>query len=53
VSVLEWPHREEAEGPPKAHRLNSEEVLGYAAEAGFKQSREIRLRHMALFLLDL
>ena len=53
VSVLEWPHQEEAEGPPKAHRLKSEEVLNFAAEAGFKQCREIRLQHMALFLLDL
>ncbi len=53
VSVLEWPHQEEAEGPPKAHRLRSEEVLNYAAEAGFKRCREIRLKHMVLFLLDL
>jgi ubiquinone/menaquinone biosynthesis C-methylase UbiE len=53
VSVLEWPYREEAEGPPMAHRLRSEEVLGYAVEAGFKQSRELQLRHMALYLLDL
>jgi ubiquinone/menaquinone biosynthesis C-methylase UbiE len=53
VSVLEWPHQEEPEGPPKAHRLRSEEVLIYAAEAGLKQSREIRLNHMTLFLLDL
>lgn len=53
VSVLEWPYREEAEGPPKAHRLRSEEVLDCAADAGFKQSREIQLSHMVLFLLDL
>jgi ubiquinone/menaquinone biosynthesis C-methylase UbiE len=53
ASVLEWPHREEAEGPPKAHRLRSEEVLDYAAEAGFQRSREIRLKHMVVFLLDL
>jgi len=53
VSVLEWPHQAEGEGPPMAHRLKSEEVLGHAAEAGFKRCREIRLRHMALFLLDL
>jgi len=53
VSILEWPYREEAEGPPMTHRLKSAEIIGYAAEAGFKQSREIRLRHMAFFLLDL
>ncbi len=54
VAVLEWPcQEEEAAGPPEAHRLKSEEVLRYAAEAGFGKTREIRLKHMALFLLDL
>jgi hypothetical protein len=41
-----------AEGPPRSHRLKSDEVLNYASEAGFKHSQEIRLKHMVLFLLD-
>ncbi len=52
VAVLEWPYQKEAEGPPRAHRLKSEEVLDYATEAGFRHNREIRLNHMMLFLLD-
>ncbi|MFA9452787.1 MAG: class I SAM-dependent methyltransferase [Candidatus Aminicenantaceae bacterium] len=52
VAVLEWPFQEEAEGPPRSHRLKSDEVLNYASEAGFKHSQEIRLKHMVLFLLD-
>ena len=53
VSVLEWPFREEGEGPPLGHRLKSEEVLNYAVAAGFQQPAEIRLKHMVLFILDI
>lgn len=52
VAVLEWPYREEADGPPIEHRLAPAVVEKYAREAGFEQIRVVNLSHMVLFLLE-
>ncbi len=52
AAVLEWPFQMKSEGPPQDHRLRSEEVREYAAQAGFQDIREIHLQHMILYLLD-
>ena len=52
AAVLEWPYQMNIEGPPQDHRLRSEEILGFAARTGFLRSREVRLQHMVLYLLD-
>ncbi len=52
AAVLEWPYQTEGEGPQQDHRLRSEEILDFAAKAGFQKVREIRLQHMMLYLLD-
>ena len=52
VSVLEWPYREEEQGPPPEHRLRSEEVKRLAEEAGYAGVERIELAHMYLYRLD-
>jgi SAM-dependent methyltransferase len=53
VSVLEWPFRDEGQGPPMGHRLKPQEIVDYATEAGFRQVTVIPLEHMVLFNLEL
>ncbi len=50
--VLEWPYRDEPVGPPLAHRLKPEQVLGLAEQAGFKQSEVLLLTHLVLFRFE-
>lgn len=52
VSVLEWPYREEEQGPPLKHRLRSDEVESLADGAGYAGVERIELAHMHLYLLD-
>ncbi|GAA5534026.1 class I SAM-dependent methyltransferase [Deinococcus aluminii] len=52
VGVLEWPFREEPQGPPLAHRLRPETVRTLAAEAGFSAVREEPLTSMVLYVLE-
>ena len=52
VGVLEWPYREEASGPPLAHRLSASDIREAAEEAGFSQVNHVNLQNMALFLLE-
>lgn len=47
--VLEWPYKEEAIGPPLAHRLKPQDVLSAATQVGFSNIESIELRHAALF----
>jgi ubiquinone/menaquinone biosynthesis C-methylase UbiE len=51
VVVLEWPYREEAQGPPLDHRLQPEAILALAEKAGFGSAERIELQHMDLYRL--
>jgi hypothetical protein len=35
--ILEWPYRDEAMGPPLAHRVPPETIVAQAEAAGFQQ----------------
>ncbi len=52
VAVLEWPYRQEEQGPPLEHRLNPTAVMQLANEIGFPKMQVQALRHMNLFLFD-
>ena len=49
VVVLEWPYRQEDQGPPLAHRLRVEAVLEMAQRAGLKHVEHLQLMHMDLY----
>jgi ubiquinone/menaquinone biosynthesis C-methylase UbiE len=52
VCILEWPYKQEESGPPLEHRLQIEEVVTAATQAGFSQVESIPLQHMVLFRLS-
>ena len=52
VVVLEWPYRDEENGPPPAHRLKEETVTQLAHEAGFRHVETMHLSHMVLFRFE-
>ena len=52
AAVLEWPYQMKSDGPPQDHRLRPRKILNFAAQAGFRRTKEIRLQHMMLYLLD-
>jgi len=52
TAVLEWPDREQSIGPPLAHRLKTDDVLGLVTDAGFARVRAVPLTHLILFLFD-
>jgi ubiquinone/menaquinone biosynthesis C-methylase UbiE len=49
VTVLEWPYREEEEGPPFAHRLSPERIAELAHAAGFGKLDTVPLSRMNLY----
>ena len=49
VCILEWPYKEEENGPPLEHRLKSKEILDAAQQVGFSSSETIQLQHMVFF----
>ncbi|RPI05242.1 MAG: class I SAM-dependent methyltransferase [Ignavibacteriae bacterium] len=49
VIVLEWPYRQEQDGPPLEHRLKTEDILSAARTIGFSRIETIPLHHMVLF----
>jgi ubiquinone/menaquinone biosynthesis C-methylase UbiE len=49
VVVLEWPYKEEEQGPPLHHRLRPEDVVLAAAKAGSPRTEILQLNHMVLF----
>ena len=49
VVILEWPYRQEENGPPLEHRLKKEDVLAAAATVGFSRMETVPLHHMVLF----
>ena len=51
VAILEWPYRDEPQGPPLAHRLSPETVTELAARAGFQSVEALQLEHMDLYRL--
>jgi ubiquinone/menaquinone biosynthesis C-methylase UbiE len=53
VAILEWPYREEPQGPPLAHRIAPEVVDRLAARAGLPQGEAVRLEHMDFYRFTL
>jgi ubiquinone/menaquinone biosynthesis C-methylase UbiE len=53
VAVLEWPYKQEEDGPPLEHRLKTEDILAAATTIGFSQMETIQLHHMVLFLFTI
>jgi ubiquinone/menaquinone biosynthesis C-methylase UbiE len=53
VCILEWPYKQEENGPPLEHRLKTEEILTAAKQAGFSNVEIIQLQHMVLFTLTI
>jgi ubiquinone/menaquinone biosynthesis C-methylase UbiE len=53
VAVLEWPYKQEENGPPLVHRLKTEDILAAATTVGFSQMETIQLNHMVLFRLTI
>lgn len=52
VCILEWPYKEEAEGPPLHHRIKPGFVSGLARKTGFSSIRTIRQSQMILYRLE-
>ena len=46
VCILEWPYKQEENGPPLEHRLKTEEILTAAKQVGFSSVETIQLQHM-------
>ena len=53
VVVLEWPYKEEEQGPPQTDRLEPKMVARFAREAGFHACEEKPLSRMMFYLLTL
>jgi len=53
VAVLEWPYRQEEQGPPLEHRLRREQVEGFARSAGLAAVQFTPLDHMDLYLMPI
>ena len=52
VCILEWPYRDEEQGPPLAHRLKPDDVTLWARKIGFSNIRTIELFRMILYRLE-
>jgi ubiquinone/menaquinone biosynthesis C-methylase UbiE len=54
VVVLEWPYKQEKQGPPLAHRLKSQDIIDTAEKVGFLtiNIKELFLNHMVLFRME-
>jgi ubiquinone/menaquinone biosynthesis C-methylase UbiE len=51
VAVLEWPYRDEALGPPLAHRLSEEALAAAGTRAHLEVVERLELQHMVLYRL--
>ena len=51
VGILEWPYREDEQGPPLAHRISPETVTRLAESAGYRTVETRRLSHMDFYRL--
>lgn len=52
VTVLEWPYRQEKQGPPLAHRLAPEKMANLAQATGVQKAEALPLAHMMLYRLS-
>ncbi len=52
VVVLEWPYRQEEQGPPLSHRLQPETIDDLAHRVGFGEVERIQLKHMDVYRLE-
>jgi len=51
VAVLEWPYRQEDQGPPLEHRLSPERIKELAGKAGLRDLESISLDQMDFYRL--
>jgi ubiquinone/menaquinone biosynthesis C-methylase UbiE len=51
VVILEWPYKDEEQGPPQTDRLEPNMVARFAREAGFQACEEKPLSRMIFYLL--
>ncbi|RPI79491.1 MAG: class I SAM-dependent methyltransferase [Desulfobacteraceae bacterium] len=51
--ILEWPYREDSEGPPLRERLQPETIQTLAQDAGFQSFQRTTLKHMEFYRLDI
>ena len=51
VAVLEWPYKEEDQGPPLSHRIKPRAVVDLAKRAGYTGTERINLAHADLYLM--
>jgi ubiquinone/menaquinone biosynthesis C-methylase UbiE len=52
VCILEWPYRDGIIGPPLAHRLNPEELVGLFHKAGYRKWTVMELADIVLYRLE-
>ncbi|PKN99157.1 MAG: hypothetical protein CVU42_09855 [Chloroflexi bacterium HGW-Chloroflexi-4] len=52
IAILEWPYEVGEFGPPLEHRLASEKIATAAKLAGLKELKQVKLKHLVLYLLD-
>ena len=53
VGILEWPYREGVFGPPLAHRLNPETLVGLFQQAGFRKWKLTELSNTVFYGLEI
>ena len=53
VCILEWPYREQPFGPPLAHRLDPEVLIGLYHKAGFRKWKVVELTHTTFYRLEI
>ena len=53
VCILEWPYREQPFGPPLAHRLDPEILIGLFHKAGFRKWKVVELTNTSFYRLEI
>jgi len=53
VCILEWPYREQPFGPPLAHRLDPEILIGLFNKAGFRKWKVVELTNTSFYRLEI
>lgn len=53
VCILEWPYREQPFGPPLAHRLDPEVLIGLFNKAGFRKWKVVELTNTSFYRLEI
>ena len=53
IAILEFPKIEQPFGPPLNHRLEAQQVIDFAHNAGLKETKIVELEHLVLYLWDL